>query len=280
MLGVRCVKLLLRVAARFARVRSVAVASLLPVLACVPEERPGAAASSASAAIEWAPMRSYRSVPRTVTSAPIAASAAPAGSGSADEIAQQPVTDDFERDDLGVNYLPTSSAWRLERGRLCAKGARNRPVWLRRRLPTNVRIEFEAVSYSEDGDIKVELFGDGSSFATTNSYTDASGYLLIFGGWKNTLHVLARRDEHGTDRVALALDGLTPRSRFVVPEQRYAFTIERKDGKTLNFWADAQKILYLQDKQPLFGPGHDHFAFNAWLAPVCFDNLKVVPLGG
>ena len=39
------------------------------------------------------------------------------------------------------------------------------------------------------------------------------GYILIYGGWKNTRHVVARRDEHGKDRLELALDGATPRSR-------------------------------------------------------------------
>jgi len=232
-------------------------------------------------------MRSYRSVPRVVVPAASAArtgtlraDTAPVNSRAVPELLQQQFSDDFERNDLGVNYLPTTSAWMLDAGRLCATGAKNRPVWLMRRLPTNARIEFDAVSYSEDGDIKVESFGDGKSFATTTSYTDASGYVLIYGGWKNTLHVLARRDEHGKDRVELALDGATPRSRPVVPERRYRFAIERKDGKTLTWWVDAEKILQLQDQQPLVGPGHDHFAFNAWLARVCFDNLKVVPLGG
>lgn len=282
MSGVHFVKVLLRLTPRPAAVRFALVLSLAQVLACVPEERPGGSASTPSATIDWVPMRSYRSVPRDVPSATRVASASPPSSAAlaVDELVQQPYLDDFERDDLGVDYLPTSSAWKLERGRLCGKGAKNRPVWLRRRLPTNVRIEFEAVSYSEDGDIKVELFGDGSSFATTTSYTDASGYVLVYGGWKNTLHVVARRNEHGKDRVALALDGLTPNSQPVVPDQRYEFAIERKDGKTLNFWVDAKKILSFYDKQPLLGLGHDHFAFSDWLASVCFDNLKVVPLGG
>lgn len=282
--GVCCVKLVLRVAVRSAGMCCSVGASLLHVLACVPEERPGGSTTAPSAAIEWVPMRSYRSVPREVPSAAQMSAPAPsatlASAAASDALLQQPFSDDFERDDLGEDYLATSSAWKLEQGRLCAKGARNRPVWLRRRLPANARIEFEAVSYSEDGDIKVELFGDGSSFATTTSYTDASGYILIFGGWKNTLHVLARRDEHGKDRVALALDGLTPRSQPVVPNQRYEFTIERKDGKTVELRVNAEKILSLQDEQPLRGRGHDHFAFSAWLAPVCFDDLRVVPLGG
>ena len=28
------------------------------------------------------------------------------------------------------------------------------------------------------------------------------------------------------------------------------------------------------DPEPLSGPGHDHFGFNDWEVPVCFDNVK------
>jgi hypothetical protein len=34
----------------------------------------------------------------------------------------------------------------------------------------------------------------------------------------------------------------------------------------------------MEDPAPLTGPGHDHFAFNGWDAPVCFDRLTVTPL--
>src|SRR5262245_2527852 len=108
--------------------------------------------------------------------------------------------DSFERAALGPDWVSTGSEWHIETGRLCAKGARNHGVWLARTLPVNARIEFDAVSSSPDGDIKAEVFGDGASAATGVSYNDATSYLTIFGGWKNTFHVLARLNEHASDR--------------------------------------------------------------------------------
>src|SRR5688500_13366260 len=119
MTRVPCVKLLPRVTARLAAAHFAVVASLVHVPACVPEERPGPPKAAPSASIGWAPMRSYRSVPRVVTparataSASAAAASAAAGSApAASELLQQPFADSFERDDLGVNYLATTSAWK------------------------------------------------------------------------------------------------------------------------------------------------------------------------
>jgi len=268
---VACVKVLAGVSRGIAPACAALALSSFGAFGCVPEERPGGPSPVPSQSIEVAPRAEYRSVPRVILSAPKKAAES--------ALLQQPYEDNFERVNLGGNYLATSPAWKLEAGRLCASGARNRPVWFLRRLPTNARIEFDALSYSDDGDIKVELFGDGSSFATTSSYTDATGYILVYGGWRNTLHVLARHDEHGKDRVALAVDGLTARTRPVEPGRSYRFRIERQDGRTVRFWVDAEEILQFLDQKPLFGSKHDHFAFKAWLARVCFDNLKVVPLG-
>ena len=38
---------------------------------------------------------------------------------------------------------------------------------------------------SEEGDIKIELNGDGRSFAKSANYRP-SGYVLVFGGWNNS----------------------------------------------------------------------------------------------
>ena len=94
--------------------------------------------------------------------------------------------DDFERELVGDDYFATSPAFRIDDGRLCVKGARNHPLWLRHRLPTNARIEVEAETKSDDGDIKLEAWGDGHAAATRISYTDATSYLAIFGGWKRS----------------------------------------------------------------------------------------------
>ena len=162
------------------------------------------------------------------------------------------------------------------------RAARNRPVWLRRRLPRNVRVEFDAESASPDGDIKVELFGDGRSRARSNAYIDATSYLLIYGGWQNRFHVLARRDEHSADRLELRVDPRSPEAGAVavVPNRRYRFRLERLDGKTLRWFVDGVALFGFADPEPLHGEGHEYFAFNDWETPVCFDNLRIEPLGG
>ncbi len=182
---------------------------------------------------------------------------------------------------LGPNWLQAkTTAWRVENGKLCGRGAHNHGVWLNRTLPVNARIEFDAVAYSDEGDLKCEVWGDGRSFATGTSYTNATSYLAILGGWHNTLHVLARLNEHGQDRKELKVDKNSddPRDRPVVAGQTYHFKVERTDGKTIRFFVDGLEYHKWTDPNPLVGQGHDHFGFNEWEAKVCFDNVKVTPL--
>jgi hypothetical protein len=246
-------------------------------LGCVPDERPkrsgpsaGASASATSAASERAP-----EAPRA-----LAVATAPARALLPGPPIEQRFVDTFERADLGPDWNVTGSGWSLKEGRLCVSDAHNRPAWLRRRLPPNARIEFEATSASPEGDLKVEAWGDGLSAATGNSYSNATSYLVIFGGWKNTLHVLARLDEHGADRKALRVEpGETdPRAQPVLPDRAYRFKIERSDGKTVRYFVDEIEILSFKDPSPLIGEGHEHFAFNDWEVPACFDNLTITPL--
>lgn len=182
---------------------------------------------------------------------------------------------------LGPNWTPAkTNMWRVENGRLCGQNAHNRGVWLNRTLPVNARIEFDAVSYSDDGDLKAEVWGDGKSYATGTSYTNATSYLVILGGWKNTLQVMARLNEHGTDRKEIPIRKETddPRERAVGRGQVYQFKIERTDGRTVRWSVNNVEYLSWNDPQPLAGQGHDHFGFNVWEAKVCFDNVKVTPL--
>jgi hypothetical protein len=173
-----------------------------------------------------------------------------------------------------------TSVWHIENGHLCGQGAHNHGVWLRRVLPINARIEFDVLSDSPDGDIKAEVWGDGQSAATSISYTNATSYLTVLGGWKNTYHVLARMNEHGTDRKEIKIDPSSddPREKPVTRGQRYHFKIERTDGKTVHWSVDGVEYLSYPDSQPLAGVGHDHFGFNDWEVKVCFDNVKVTPL--
>lgn len=189
-------------------------------------------------------------------------------------------SDDFERSSLGPDWRTTAPAWTLRDGRLCAKSARNHPAWLARRLPVNARIEFDATSASPDGDLKAEFWGDGRSAASQVSYDDATSYLAIFGGWKNRFHVLARLDEHAKNRKQLRVDATSedPRARPVIPDQTYRFVVERVDGRSVRWSVDDVELHRFDDPEPLAGPGHEHFGFNNWEVPVCFDNLTITPL--
>jgi hypothetical protein len=281
----------------------------LAVAACVPNEkgRPGGdAGPPGTPAPATARPRPATNAPRPVAAQPIRLREArglgtdAAGTRSAPSLAapsdatpvealrqsstrlREPFRDSFERADLGSHWRVTSSVWRIQGGQLCGRGAKNHPAWLAHELPTNARIEFDAVSKDPEGDIKVEVWGDGKSFAKATSYTDASSYIVIFGGWKNTYHVLARIDEHAPGRPEVRIDpsGADHRASPVRAGQTYHFKIERSDGKTVRWLVDDIEIISFSDPQPLKGPGHDHFGFNDWDVPVCFDNLVVVPLSG
>jgi hypothetical protein len=191
-----------------------------------------------------------------------------------------PFEDSFDRAELGDEWNALAPKWKIENGRLCGQGARNKGIWLKRRIPTNARIEFDAIAESAVGDLKVEVWGDGKSGATGSSYTNATSYIAIFGGWKNSKHVLARIDEHGSDRLEIDIDQQSDdeRERAVASGQSYRFRIERADGRTVTWSVNGTVYFHFDDDDPLVGPGHEFLGFNDWEAPVCFDNLKVTPL--
>lgn len=254
----------------------VLASGLVLALACVPEDPPGGPRRRPrSTAVRQAEaLQAPRLRAPTLDASPLAVTP------DADPALRGSFSDDFERSAIGDNYRTSSDAWRISDGRLCATRAHNQPIWLARRLPLNARIELDALSSSPDGDIKVELWGDGQSGATGRSYTNATSYLAIFGGWKNSLHVLARLDEHGRDRKELRLDPESddPRLYPIESERSYHFRIERRDGKTVRWFVDDIEILSFTDPSPLAGAGHDHLGFNDWETPVCFDNLDILPL--
>jgi hypothetical protein len=177
--------------------------------------------------------------------------------------------DDFERAELGPDWNPTGPGATLENGVLKLADLHNHPLWLTRALPDDVRIDFDAWSTTEEGDIKVELCGDGKSAATSANYV-ATGYVVLFGGWNNTLNAIVRRNEHGRDRETIT----EPK---VEPERKYHFTLTRSGGE-LRWELDGREILAYEDEAPLRGEGHDHFAFSGWEAQTHFDNLVIEAL--
>ncbi len=180
--------------------------------------------------------------------------------------------DDFLRKEIGTNYYPTASNYKIVDGALSTQGAFNHPLWLRKKLPRDVSIEFDCWSNSKDGDIKIELFGDGHTYAKNKGQYTSSGYAIVMGGWSNTISIIARRNEHGKDRK----ERRAPR---VVKGKKYHWKLVRR-GTKLDWFVDdmATPFLSMDDPEPLEGPGHEYFAFTNWQSDSWFDNLTITPL--
>ena len=178
--------------------------------------------------------------------------------------------DTYDRAEIGGDYYKSGGGYEIVDGQLSARGAHNHPLWLRKRLPRDVRIELDAWSTEARGDIKLELFGDGESFDPDKGAYTSSGYVLIFGGWGNSLSVICRQDEHGAGRKAARAD------IRVEPGRNYHFTITRRGG-ALDWAIDGRPFLAWTDPEPLAGPGHEFLAVDDWEAELTFDNLQVRP---
>ena len=48
---------------------------------------------------------------------------------------KEPFADNFERDGVGQNYFRTGEGYDVKNGALSAHGAKNHPLWLKRKLP-------------------------------------------------------------------------------------------------------------------------------------------------
>ncbi len=214
-----------------------------------------------------------------------------------------PYSDDYsDRETVQRNYNSTGGHWRVVNGELLSPGVKNNPLWLKAKLPRDVAVEFDVRSESQEGDIKVEIFGDGSDHA--------SGYVLIHGGWNNSISVIARLNEHGEAYPQLQAramrfareqrrpdaDALTPQllrdTGVFKPDtgmrveaspypvqigRKYHWRIERR-GSLMRWLIDGKPFMEFDDPFPLEGAGHDRLGFSSWEAQLYFDNLKVEAL--
>lgn len=194
-----------------------------------------------------------------------------------------PFQDNFDRPSLGQNWFTERPGrWQIEydtktkKGHLCVWQSRNMPLFLRKTLPRNVVIEFDAVAHHREGDVKVELFTDGRFHAT--------GYVLVHGGWNNKWSIIDRLDEHNrnckylknrrTHENNLRVNCRKIKRGGPVQNRRYRWKIIRS-GDTVQWFIDNRLFLKYQDPMPLEGKSHRHFAFSNWISRVCFDNLKI-----
>ena len=200
--------------------------------------------------------------------------------GQMSTVATLPFRDDYsDPSTVAKNYWSSGGLWRVDTGSgtLMSPGVKNNPLWLRASLPNDVAVEFDAATMSPEGDIKAEIFGDGSDHA--------SGYVLIHGGWNNQISIIARLDEHGdelsrVDRSQWRADTRVRkelRGARAEVGRRYHWRIERR-GNTIRWFIDGQPFMDFEDPMPLTGKGHDRFAFSSWESQLYFDNLTITAL--
>jgi hypothetical protein len=235
--------------------------------------------------------------------------------GAAPVNAAVPYEDRFDRASVGDAWWSNGGLWRIVDGQLYSPGVGNNPLWLKARLPPDVRVEFDVRSEGPDGDIKWEMYGDGRNHST--------GYVFLFGAWRNRESRICKLDEHAFTqddlRAQLAamarplprqmdlidrlrgpfvawgarrdLDRLehgeywqkdTPvvvkRSDLKVERGRTYHVVVTKRGGTLRWEMDGNLALEMNDPAPLSGPGHDRFGFSSWANDTYFDNLRITPL--
>ena len=190
----------------------------------------------------------------------------PKGSGAKEEDPRSHLTggklvfeDTFDRAELGKDWQQSTGHWKIVDGQVHCEGDENAGLWLDRKLPDRVRLEIDARSESPEGDIKFEIFNEQRSHQT--------GYICILGGWKNTLSIIARKDEHGDDR-------LTSTAKLVEKGRTYHFAVVRT-GETLNWFVDGDLFMTYPDKSPVRG---HYFGLNDWATKLYFDNLRIYEL--
>jgi len=208
-----------------------------------------------------------------------------------------PYQQDFS--DPGVverDFFSVGGYWRVVGGQLLGPQVKNNPLWLQARLPDDVAVEFDVRSEVPEGDIRVELFGDGTD--------PGSGYVLIHGGWNNTMSVLARRDVNAPSLRSLQQEAARAAEKLGLPSadlvntgafkrdtrvrvesttfpvqvgRTYRWRVERR-GTLLRWSIDGRPFLELNDPFPLKGYGHDRLGLSGFDSSIYFDNLRVLPV--
>jgi Farnesoic acid 0-methyl transferase len=206
-----------------------------------------------------------------------------------------PFADDFSNPATVVAHYHSLGGFpRVVNGELLSPGTKNNPLWLKATLPDNVLVEWDAHAPATDGEIRVELFGNGIDHL--------SGYELVYAPWTavgvqgRLPATLVRLDENAPTLQrwqekaraaggALTAVGYGPKSGIRVegppvsiePGRVYRMRVERR-GDTLRWWVDGQRIVEFRDPFPLKGPWHDRVGLSSVEGDVYYDNFRVTAL--
>jgi hypothetical protein len=211
--------------------------------------------------------------------------------------AQVPWRDDFsDPSRLAATYASTGGLWRVQNGELIAPGVKNNPLFLRAAAPRDVAIDVDARLLTPEGDVRLELAGDGVE--------GGSGYELVHGAFNNGRSAITRFGIVGTPSVsdrlvaarakgstATSLEELAKEGRFRADQglslevRVSAPTVGRtvhhhveRVGPELRWYLDGTLAGQFIDPFPLEGPRHDRVGLSGWEGTVAFDNLVVTAL--
>ena len=188
--------------------------------------------------------------------------------GTGDELPY--FSDDFARSEIGPEWNQTGGMVRVTGTGVIIKEMLNRPLWLRKPMPQNFVLTFDASSTDPDGDIKFELLGDGVSAygGDLRLAYHPTGFSFVFGGWHNTLSTIAWRNEHADERIL-------KQGPAVVSGQIYKMRVEKR-GSDIKWFVNGQ--LFLQTVVPGDAPAAGYFAFSGWKSEVQFAHLAISSL--
>jgi len=198
------------------------------------------------------------------------------GPGARDRIANLPMTSTGSSPGQ-TGWTPVAVPYRIADAKLNATRAYNHPLWLRRKLPRDVVIEFDVMSKSQAGDIK------GRALRRWRVFRPGQGTLydptrLCESSWvggHNSNSIIGRLGEHD-DAVKAQRRGSPASPR---PWNQAAPTISPSPVRvgSSDWRLDGVPFLAWTDPSPLSGSGHEFFAVNDWEADVSFDNLRIRP---
>ncbi len=187
------------------------------------------------------------------------------GSSAPDDKGTLIFEDSFDRQEIGDDWRIGGGKYFIRNGSLTSDYAHNENIFLKKPLPRNVRIEFDAWSETDRLDFKVSLYDDGLEHE--------SGYVALLGGWYNSTDALIRGREHDHESVARKtipwIEGGRPKAG-----QKYKWTLIRKDSK-LSWYLENKLYLEYDDPAPLYGEANKYFSVSNWESVIHLDNLKI-----
>jgi hypothetical protein len=167
--------------------------------------------------------------------------------------------DDFEREELGPDWLAWRGTWEIHDGALCCQSRIDSiSVMLDREYPGDVRVEYDA--WAEEWPVC-----DLSCFINSiKGYSASGGYFLGFGANRNIRSFVTRRGHLISNHP----------TAWVRRGQRHHVVAERL-GFTVRMTVDGEEINRFDDFFPLSGPDHCEVGLYSWCSHPHFDNIRV-----